>query len=378
MLSALLHVVRLVRLAYLVCRPRFLRGFIVSVVSRSVAGSVVADSVRIPGRYRTPIPRTLLVVAVLVVAAVASLVFGSYQMSPDQVFRLIFQGEGTEIERHLVLNQRLPRMLAAVVVGAALGLSGAIFQSVSRNALGSPDIIGFTVGSATGALSVVLIGSLSSTGVGMGLGAIIGGFATAAVVMLLAGVRGGATMGQKMVLIGIAVSAMLSSVNDYLITRGDLEKAEAAKTWQHGSLNALSWNQMSVQAVLLLVAIPLVLMLTHRLRVLELGDDLAAGLGLPVKRTVNMLVAAAVLLVAVAISVAGPIGFLALVAPQIARRLWNTPGMAMWHSALLGSVILVLADFVSARALAPFQIPVGLVTGALGGVYMLWLLYRQR
>ena len=349
-----------------------------SVVSRSVAGSVVADSVRIPGRYRTPIPRTLLVVAVLVVAAVASLVFGSYQMSPDQVFRLIFQGEGTEIERHLVLNQRLPRMLAAVVVGAALGLSGAIFQSVSRNALGSPDIIGFTVGSATGALSVVLIGSLSSTGVGMGLGAIIGGFATAAVVMLLAGVRGGATMGQKMVLIGIAVSAMLSSVNDYLITRGDLEKAEAAKTWQHGSLNALSWNQMSVQAVLLLVAIPLVLMLTHRLRVLELGDDLAAGLGLPVKRTVNMLVAAAVLLVAVAISVAGPIGFLALVAPQIARRLWNTPGMAMWHSALLGSVILVLADFVSARALAPFQIPVGLVTGALGGVYMLWLLYRQR
>ena len=225
---------------------------------------------------------------------------------------------------------------------------------------------------------MVLIGSLSSTGVGMGMGAIIGGFATAAVVMLLAGARGGATMGQKMVLIGIAVSAMLSSVNDYLITRGDLEKAEAAKTWQHGSLNALSWNQMSVQAVLLLVAIPLVLMLTHRLRVLELGDDLAAGLGLPVKRTVNLLVAAAVLLVAVAISVAGPIGFLALVAPQIARRLWNTPGMAMWHSALLGSVILVLADFVSARALAPFQIPVGLVTGALGGVYMLWLLYRQR
>ena len=376
MLSALLRVVRLVRLAYLVCRPRFLRGFIVSVVSRSVAGSVVAGSVRIPGRYRTPIPRTLLVVAVLVVAAVASLVFGSYQMSPDQVFRLIFQGEGTEIERQLVLNQRLPRMLAAVVVGAALGLSGAIFQSVSRNALGSPDIIGFTVGSATGALSVVLIGSLSSTGVGMG--AIIGGFATAAVVMLLAGARGGATMGQKMVLIGIAVSAMLSSVNDYLITRGDLEKAEAAKTWQHGSLNALSWNQMSVQAVLLLVAIPLVLLLTHRLRVLELGDDLAAGLGLPVKRTVNLLVAAAVLLVAVAISVAGPIGFLALVAPQIARRLWNTPGMAMWHSALLGSVILVLADFVSARALAPFQIPVGLVTGALGGVYMLWLLHRQR
>ena len=344
-----------------------------SVVSRSVAGSV-----RIPGRYRTPIPRTLLVVALILVVAAASLIYGSYEMTPEQVFRLIFQGEGTEIERQLVLNQRLPRMLAAIVVGAALGLSGAIFQSVSRNALGSPDIIGFTVGSATGALSVVLIGPLAATGVGMGMGAILGGFVTAAVVMLLAGLGGGATMGQKMVLVGIAVSAMLSSVNDYLITRGDLEKAEAAKTWQHGSLNAISWGQMEVQSIILVIAIPLILTLTRRLRTLELGDDLAAGLGLPVKRSVNLLVAAAVWLVAVAISVAGPIGFLALIAPQLARRFWHTPGTAMWHSALMGAAILVLADFVAARALAPFQIPVGLVTGAIGGLYMLWLLNRQR
>ena len=339
--------------------------------SRTAGGRI-----RIPGRYRTPIPRTLLVVALILVVAAASLIYGSYEMTPEQVFRLIFQGEGTEIERQLVLNQRLPRMLAAIVVGAALGLSGAIFQSVSRNALGSPDIIGFTVGSATGALSVVLIGPLAATGVGMGMGAILGGFVTAAVVMLLAGLGGGATMGQKMVL--IAVSAMLSSVNDYLITRGDLEKAEAAKTWQHGSLNAISWGQMEVQSIILVIAIPLILMLTRRLRTLELGDDLAAGLGLPVKRSVNLLVAAAVLLVAIAISVAGPIGFLALIAPQLARRFWHTPGTAMWHSALMGAAILVLADFVAARALAPFQIPVGLVTGAIGGLYMLWLLNRQR
>lgn len=345
---------------------------IISSSTRPAAAALPAGRIRIPGRYRTPLPRTFLVVAVLLLVGAASIIYGSYQMTPEQVFRLIFNGEGTEIERQLVLNQRLPRMLAAVVVGAALGLSGTIFQSVSRNALGSPDIIGFTVGSATGALSVVLIGPLAATGVGMGMGAIVGGSVTATVVMLLAGARGGATMGQKMVLIGIAVSAMLSSVNDYLITRGDLEN------WQHGSLNALSWPQMEVQSLILLVAIPLILTLTRRLRVLELGDDLAAGLGLPVKKSVNLLVASAVLLVAVAISVSGPIGFLALIAPQLARRFWNTPGTAMWHSALLGSVILVLADFVSARALAPFQIPVGLVTGAIGGAYMLWLLYRQR
>ena len=156
--------------------------------SRTAGGRI-----RIPGRYRTPIPRTLLVVALILVVAAASLIYGSYEMTPEQVFRLIFQGEGTEIERQLVLNQRLPRMLAALVVGAALGLSGAIFQSVSRNALGSPDIIGFTVGSATGALSVVLIGPLAATGTGMGMGAILGGFVTAAVVMLLAGLGGGAS-----------------------------------------------------------------------------------------------------------------------------------------------------------------------------------------
>ena len=119
-------------------------------------------------------------------------------------------------------------------------------------------------------------------------------------------------------------------------------------------------------------------MLTRYLRTLELGEDLAAGLGLPVRRTINILVAAAVLLVAVAISMSGPIGFLALVAPQIARRLWNTPGTAMWHSALLGSALLVTADYAASRILSPFQIPVGLMTGALGGAYMLWLLHRSK
>ena len=330
----------------------------------------------IPGRYRTPLPRTLLVIAIMVVAACMTLMYGTYDISPANVLNVLFQGGGSDIDRYFILDQYLPRVVAAAVVGAALGLSGAIFQSVSRNSLGSPDIIGFTVGSATGALSIILVGSFDNSGVSIGMGALIGGFLTA--VMLLAGIRGGASMGQRMVLIGIAISAMLASVNDYLITRSDLEKAEAAKTWQHGSLNAISWAQVTAPAIALAITIPLVLMLTRYLRTLELGEDLAAGLGLPVRRTINILVAAAVLLVAVAISMSGPIGFLALVAPQIARRLWNTPGTAMWHSALLGSALLVTADYAASRILSPFQIPVGLMTGALGGAYMLWLLHRSK
>ncbi len=336
------------------------------------------DRPRIPGRYRTPVPRTLVMVALLLLFAGVTLVYGTYNISPAKVFGVLFQGTGSEIDRQIVLNQTLPRLAAAAVVGAALGLSGAIFQSVSRNALGSPDIIGFTVGSTSGVLSIMLVGSLGATGLGIAAGAIMGGFLTAALVMLLAGVRGSASMGQRMVLVGIAVSAMLGALNDYLITRANLEKAEAAKTWQHGSLNALTWNQVTAPALVLVVVIPLVLLLTRTLRVLELGEDLASGLGVPVRQTINVLVAAAVVLVAVAISVAGPIGFLALIAPQVARRYWNTPGAAMWHSALLGAVLLVVADYAAMRVLAPFQIPVGLATGAVGGVYMLWLLRKVR
>ncbi|MDO5750487.1 MAG: iron chelate uptake ABC transporter family permease subunit [Rothia sp. (in: high G+C Gram-positive bacteria)] len=345
---------------------------------QTISRAGVSSPPAIPGHYRTPLGRTLLVIGIGLAVAAATLILGVYDITPDRVLQVLFSGAGSDTDRMIVLDQRLPRMIAAFMVGAALGLSGSIFQSVSRNALGSPDIIGFTVGSATGALMIMLVAGTNISGLGVGAGAIMGGFVTAALVMLLAGVRGGASMGQKMVLIGIAVSAMLAAVNDYLITRASLERAEAAKTWQHGSLNALSWNQVTVPALVLCAVIPVVLLLTAQLRTLELGDDLASGLGLNVRRTTNLLIAGAVALVAIAISIGGPIGFLALVAPQIARRLWNTPGAALWHSALLGGILLMLADFIASHALQPFQFPVGLATGAVGGLYMLWLLRKTR
>lgn len=329
---------------------------------------------------------TSLCLLTLVSLALLSLLVGTYQVENGSVFSVL-TGGGSALDQHIIFNQRLPRLVAALAVGAALGQAGAIFQSVSRNPLGSPDVIGFTTGSATGALLIILVASSFSgsqasglPGMSVGLGAVLGGFLTAAFVLLLTGraSAGKTSLGHQMILVGIAVGAMLSSVNDYLLTRADLDAAEAAKTWLYGSLNALTWTTVAVPTLLILLAVPVTLLLTRRLRILELGDDLAAGLGVPVKGTLNLLVGAAVMLTALAISLGGPISFVAFIAPQLATRIWRTPGVALWQSSLLGAVLLLLADYVAAHALTPFQIPVGLVMGAVGGLYLLVVLVKSR
>ncbi|WP_196825770.1 FecCD family ABC transporter permease [Rothia kristinae] len=259
-----------------------------------------------------------------------------------------------------------------------------MFQTLSRNPLGSPDILGFTTGSATGALivSLVLPGMRSGEagaeagGLGIGVGAVLGGFLTAAVVLLLA--RREASVGSRLILAGIAIAALLSSVNDYLLTSADLEEAESAKTWLYGSLNALRWPDLTGPGPAILLLLFALLLGRRQLRMLELGEDMAGGLGVPVRRTSRVLMMLAVGITAAAIAVAGPIGFLALAAPQLAHRWWRTAGLTVGTSALLGAGILAVADFLAARLLSPFEIPVGLVTGALGGVYLLWLLHRER
>ncbi|MFK3985750.1 FecCD family ABC transporter permease [Micromonospora sp. NPDC050397] len=333
--------------------------------------------VRGPGRIAFRVrPRSAWTVVGLLVACAAvwtvTMATGEYALGPAAVWHVL-TGGGDHTSRLVVLDLRLPRTFAALLVGAALGLSGAIFQSLSRNPLGSPDIIGFTTGSASGALVVILVlGQASATLV---LGTLLGGFATAIAVYLLAYAQG--IQGQRLILVGIGIGAMLASVNDYLLTRADLEQAQAAKTWLFGSLNAVSWPQVVPLAIAVTVLVPLTLTLAPRLRALELGDDAAAALGVRVDRSRLLLLLAAVSLTAAAIAAAGPIGFLALAAPQLARRLTRSAGMPLVPSLAMGALLLLTADLVAQRALAPFQIPVGLVTGALGGGYLMWLLTRD-
>ncbi|GAB3277494.1 FecCD family ABC transporter permease [Kineosporia babensis] len=324
-------------------------------------------TVRVHRRSAT-IVLTLVVLALFVL--MLTVATGAYEITGNDLVAT-FLGGGSDMDQFIVLRQRLPRAVADLLVGAALGLSGAIFQSISRNPLGSPDVVGFATGSASGGLIVILLVGASSVA-SIAVGTIAGGFATALFVYLLS--SGGGKVSERLILTGIAVGAMLASVNDYLITRATLDDAETAKAWQFGSLNIISWPHVIPLAVLLAVLVPLTLTMSGPMRVLEMGDDSAHALGVEVGKTRVWLLCAGVALAAAAVATSGPIGFLAMAAPQLARKVSRSPGISLLPSMAMGALLLGAGDPLAARALSPFQIPVGLVTAALGGLYLLWIL----
>ncbi|OYO20448.1 iron ABC transporter permease [Enemella evansiae] len=321
-------------------------------------------------------PRQLIVSALVLAAAlvlgVLALGTGELPIPVPEVLRALV-GQGDGLSGIVVTQWRLPRVVAALVFGAALGVSGAIFQSLTRNPLGSPDVIGFSTGAYTGALVVLLV--LGGDQFGATLGALIGGLATALVVQLLAARHGSA--GLRLVIVGIGISAMLSAVNHWLLLSAELEAAMAAAMFGAGTLNGLRWAQVA-PAVLITGALLLVAVFAGRsLHLLELGDDTAAALGARPDRWRLWLVVLGVALVAAVTAVAGPVAFVALVAPQLARRLTGTPGADLLGAAALGALLLTGADLFALRAFAPTQVPVGVVTGCLGGAYLIWLLTRE-
>jgi iron complex transport system permease protein len=317
----------------------------------------------------TPVCLTL--VAGCLVLGVVAMCTGSLHLSPLQVLDAI-RDLGAGYPRYVVLHERLPRIVVALVFGAALGLSGAVFQSLTRNPLGSPDVIGFSTGAYTGALVVItLIGTASGT---VALGALVGGVGTALLVYALAW-RGGVA-GFRLIIVGIAVTGLLASVNTYLLLRAKLEVAVAAATWGAGSLNLLTWSDVWPALVLVAVLVPVVALLSGPLRQLELGDDAARAHGVPVEPARLSLVVVAVALTAAVTAVAGPIAFVALSAPQVAHRLCRSAGLPLLASALTGAFLLLVADF-AAQHWLPQVLPVGVVTVVVGGLYLLWLLANE-
>ncbi|WP_306370161.1 iron chelate uptake ABC transporter family permease subunit [Nocardiopsis sp. CC223A] len=336
-----------------------------------------AFALRIGDRFSLLVrPRTLVVALLLVAVSAAALVVsvsvGDYEI-PLAAVPAAIAGVGERLDVFFVQGVRLPRALTALGVGAALGLAGAVFQSLSRNALGSPDIIGFTSGAATGAVAVILV--VGGGRLMVSMGAIAGGLLTAAVVYLLAMKNG--VQGYRLVLVGIGVSAMLGAVRDYLLTRAELTDAMSAQIWMIGSLNARGWSEVIAVWVCLVLLGPVLVYLGGQLRFMELGDDTARALGVNAQTTQVAALAAASALTGAAIAVSGPIGFVALAAPQLARRLSRTGGTTFVGAALMGAALLAVADLVALRALAPTQLPVGVVTAVIGGSYLIWLLYTE-
>jgi len=319
----------------------------------------------------------LLVVCVGLIGAtigvlLVALSVGDFHIAVGDVVATL-AGGGTPQAQLVVGEWRLPRALLGIVLGAALGMSGSIFQSLTRNPLGSPDIIGFSTGAYTGGLVVILVfgGGYLPTA----LGAVVGGLLTAVLVYALAYRHG--IQGFRLIIVGIGVSATLASVNSWLVTRANLDDALQAALWGSGSLNGLGYTQLWPVLGLLVIVCPVLLAHTPALRQLELGDDSARALGVRAEAIRLSSLLWGIVLVAIATAAAGPIAFIALVAPQISRRLLGTAALAPIPAAFAGGLLLLSSDLVAQRAFAPTQLPVGVMTVIVGGGYFVWLLVRE-
>ncbi|MEP9382735.1 FecCD family ABC transporter permease [Nocardioides cheoyonin] len=327
-------------------------------------------------RRRTGVVLVLTLVAV-VVLGVVGLMLGDYDISAREVLAALSGGGDDPVATYFVTELRLPRVVTAIVVGAALGISGSLFQNVTGNPLGSPDIIGFTTGAATGALvQIIVLGGDSDA---VAVGAVVGGIGTAVLVHLLTRPHG--LTGQRLVLVGIGVGATLAAVNTLLVVRASLVAAQTAAQWLAGSLSAVLWPRATVVTVAIAVLTLAALLLARPLQLLALGDDTARAVGVPAQRVRTAAVAVGVGLVSVATATTGPIAFVALAAPQVSRRLAGSPTPGVAGPAATGAALVLGADLIGQHLLAPTQLAVGVVTGALGGVYLIGLLaleWRRR
>ena len=295
---------------------------------------------------------------------------GDYELPLADVLRTL-SGHGTLITYDVVVDNRLPRVLVGIGVGTAFAVSGAIFQRLARNPLVSPDLIGINAGAA---LAAVLMITVLGSG-WIPFGALTGSLLAAISVYLLA-YRNGVS-GHRLVLVGIGVTAIIGSLTAYLLTLADIYTAKSASLWLAGSLAGRSWVHVALIGGTLAIGLPTAIASTRQLRLLELGDDLARALGGRVELARGALIALGVGLAALATAAAGPVGFVALIAPQLARRLVpRQPGLLV--PGAIGALLVVASDLIARTVVAPTALPVGVVTAFVGAPYLLLLLARAR
>jgi len=324
--------------------------------------------------WRIP-KRTAVVGLVLCMVCLASTVLaltaGPTGLPVDRLYDSLL-GRGNVVEHWTLHVVRLPRALAALGAGALLGVSGALFQSISRNPLGSPDIIGLMAGASAGAVAASLLWTTSAPP--LFVGAVIGASLASLLVWLTAG-RSFAHP-YRLVVAGIGVGALALALVQFALSNLRREHAQTAAAWLSGSLAGKSSDDVWLVACACLLLLPVASGLTRALRILEMGDDLAHALGVHPERTRHLAAATAVWAAAAAVAVTGPVAFVALAAPQIALRCTRLAGPAPWSSALMGAGLLSSTD-VFARHIGVAGVPVGIVTAGLGGIYLAFLLAWQ-
>lgn len=328
----------------------------------------VLRTVRHARRRRAVLVCAVLVAAVLVLAWLSLVWGGRTADTLDYFAGLLGTGEGGG--EFTIGRLRLPRVVLAVLVGAALGIAGGIFQSVLGNPLASPDILGVSGGASLAAAFAIL--GLGLSGAAVGIAAFLGATVVAVAIYLLAW-RDGVT-GFRFVLIGVAAAFVVNGAIGYLLTRAEVNDVRAALVWMVGSIGTPRWGDVAVLAVVILVLIPFVVGVSWQLRALGLGDEAAGGLGVRVERARLLALALAVALTAGATAFAGPVAFVAFVSAPIARRLLPSGGTVLGPAALVGAVVVLAAELLATHLVPSLEVPVGIVTGIVGAAYLLWLL----
>jgi len=342
-------------------------------VTALTSGSTVlrlgGNSIRL--RHRT-IAAILGALAVLAALSLWSAATGSTALGLDRTWAALLR-QGTTGDEFILWDLRLPRLATGLAVGACMGLSGALFQNLTRNPLGSPDILGLTQGATSGALVAIIL-TEATLQLTAGFAA-IGALATGLVIWALT--RGGDPSGYRLVLVGIGVSAILAGVNGYLLTRTNTVDAFRAVYWLTGDLSGRDWGQATIAALVLAAGVVVVALLSRGLDALRLGEASATGLGVRVTGTRVIALVTASVLTAGAVSVAGPLAFVALAAPHIAARLTGSTRSFML-AAIIGALVVTGADMLAVVGVGERQLPTGVVTGVVGGLYLVWLLIAQR
>ncbi|WP_416886677.1 FecCD family ABC transporter permease [Marinospirillum sp.] len=297
-----------------------------------------------------------------------SLTLGESGLSPARLLQAL-AGQAEAYEHWLLWQSRLPRALTALGAGAALGIAGAVFQSLSRNALGSPDIIGINAGASAGAvLCLLFLPSLP-----LAWGALCGTLLV--LVLLLPGLGNRGEFSNRLIVMGIAVNALAIAIIQFTLTLVQREQAQQLLGYLSGSLAHRDWQQVSWIALTLAVAVPGLLLLSRRLNLLTLGPETSISLGLPLRQTQLTAILFASLLALGAVLCAGPVSFIALVAPHLAR--WKNQQLALLRSGVIGALLLLGADTLTLLLPGQQRLPVGVLTAMLGGSYLTLLLLGQ-
>lgn len=309
-------------------------------------------------------------VVLIAICFAGSLMYGHTVYTPMEVWRVIL-GQDVPGASFTVGTLRIPRAIVAVTVGLSFGLAGVTFQTMLRNPLASPDIIGITAGAGAAAAFAIIVLRLSSAQVS--LFAVTAGLAVALLVYVLSYRQGVA--GTRLILIGIGISAMLDSVTSYLLSRAGEWDLQLAMRWLSGSLNGTNYADVRTVGIASLVLAPILLAQTRNLGAMRLGDDAAAALGVRVERTRIILIVTAVGLIAFGTAAAGPIAFVAFLSGPIAARIVGPNGSLLIPAALVGALLVTAADFIGQWLLGA-RFPVGIVTGVLGAPYLVYLIVR--